>query len=64
MVRKHTELEVYQRAFAAAMQVFELSKAFPKEETYLRLIRSGALRGPFVPTLVRHGGNGSMKLIS
>lgn len=34
MVTRHTELEVYQRAFAAAMRLFELSKAFPKEETY------------------------------
>jgi four helix bundle protein len=31
---RHTDLEVYQRAFNAAMQVFELSKAFPKEERY------------------------------
>lgn len=34
MVVRHTELEVYQRAFAAAMKLFELSKKFPKEETY------------------------------
>jgi four helix bundle protein len=27
-------LEVYRKAFAAAMKVFELSKKFPKEETY------------------------------
>jgi four helix bundle protein len=30
----HTELEVYRKAFDAAMQIFELSKRFPKEETY------------------------------
>jgi four helix bundle protein len=30
----HRDLEVYQRAFKAAMTVFELSKRFPKEETY------------------------------
>lgn len=30
----HTELEVYQKAFAAAMEIFELTKRFPKEETY------------------------------
>jgi len=34
MVTKHTELDLYKRAFAAAMQLFELSKKFPKEETY------------------------------
>ncbi|MFO7680410.1 MAG: four helix bundle protein [Chloroflexota bacterium] len=33
-VRAHHELDVYQRAFEAAMQVFELSKGFPREETY------------------------------
>jgi four helix bundle protein len=31
---KHTELEVYKKAFAAAAEIFELSKKFPKEETY------------------------------
>jgi four helix bundle protein len=30
----HNELIVYQKAFDAAMQIFELSKTFPKEETY------------------------------
>jgi four helix bundle protein len=30
----HRDLEVYQKAFDAAMRIFELSKAFPKEETY------------------------------
>lgn len=34
LVRTHTELEVYQRAFEAAMRVFVLSRDFPKEETY------------------------------
>ncbi len=33
-IRTHRDLEVYQRAFDAAMQIFELSKSFPKEETY------------------------------
>ena len=32
--RVRRDLEVYQKAFDAAMQIFELSKAFPKEETY------------------------------
>jgi four helix bundle protein len=34
MVRRHEDLEVYQLAFSAAMQVFELSQKFPKEERY------------------------------
>ena len=33
-IREHTELEVYKKAFDAAMLIFELSKTFPKEETY------------------------------
>ncbi len=33
-LRRHTELEVYQRAFKAAMCVYELSRGFPKEERY------------------------------
>jgi four helix bundle protein len=33
-IRKHTELEVYKKAFDAAMQIFQASKSFPKEETY------------------------------
>ena len=34
MVLKHQDLEVYRKAFEATMQIFELSKRFPKEETY------------------------------
>jgi four helix bundle protein len=30
----HRDLEVYKKAFDAAMQIFDLSKSFPKEETY------------------------------
>ena len=33
-IKKHTELEVYKRAFAAAMALFGASKIFPKEERY------------------------------
>jgi four helix bundle protein len=33
-VRTHRDLDVYRRAFAVAMRVFEASKQFPKEETY------------------------------
>src|SRR5262245_45555155 len=33
-IMNHGDLDVYQRAFEMAMRVFELSKSFPKEETY------------------------------
>jgi four helix bundle protein len=34
IVKLHQDLEVYQLAFAAAMETFELSKKFPVEERY------------------------------
>jgi four helix bundle protein len=34
VVRSHRQLQVYRRAFEAAMQIFELSKGFPREEMY------------------------------
>ena len=33
-IREHTDLEVYKKAFDAAMLIFEITKKFPKEETY------------------------------
>jgi four helix bundle protein len=33
-IRGHTDLEVYQLAFRAAMRIFEISKRFPAEERY------------------------------
>jgi len=34
VIRRHTELEVFQRSFDAAMDLFWLSKKFPIEERY------------------------------
>lgn len=34
MVKKHTELTVYQKSFDASMVLFQISQGFPKEETY------------------------------
>ncbi len=33
-IENHTDLLVYQKAFDAALRIFEVSKSFPKEETY------------------------------
>ncbi|MBC8160510.1 MAG: four helix bundle protein [Roseiflexaceae bacterium] len=30
----HTDLDVYQKALESAMHIFELSRSFPREETY------------------------------
>ena len=34
LVTRHQDLDVYRKAFEAAMRIFEISKGFPKEETY------------------------------
>ena len=39
------DLEVYQRAFAAAMRIFEVTKEFPVEERYSRYNRKLCLKG-------------------
>jgi four helix bundle protein len=33
-ISRHQDLEVYKKAFTAAMEIFAVSKSFPKEETY------------------------------
>jgi four helix bundle protein len=33
-VKDYHELQVYQLAFESAMQIFEMTRAFPREETY------------------------------
>jgi four helix bundle protein len=33
-IRQHSELDVYKKAFDAATTIFEVSKKFPREETY------------------------------
>ena len=33
-IRTHRELDVYQLAFKVAVEIYNLSKSFPKEETY------------------------------
>jgi four helix bundle protein len=33
-IKTHRDLQVYQKALDAAMRMFEVSKKFPKEETY------------------------------
>ena len=33
-IRSATDLNVYQKAYALAMEIFQVSKSFPKEERY------------------------------
>ena len=34
IIKTHWELKVFQKAFDASMQIFEISRSFPKEEKY------------------------------
>ena len=34
LIRSHRDLEVYQMAFQASMQIFRLTRGFPVEERY------------------------------
>jgi four helix bundle protein len=34
VIRSHRDTEIYELAFDSAMQIFELSRSFPKEERY------------------------------
>ena len=34
LVKSHRDLGVYRRAFTASMEIFELSRRFPREEAY------------------------------
>jgi four helix bundle protein len=31
---RHQDLDIYKKSFEAAMEIFEISKSFPKEETF------------------------------
>jgi four helix bundle protein len=33
-IQSHRDLRVYQMSFSASMKIFEVTKAFPKQETY------------------------------
>jgi four helix bundle protein len=34
LIRTHRQLDVYRRSFAAAMEIFRLTRSFPREEVY------------------------------
>ena len=48
MLRGHRDLKVFQLAYRLAMEIFQLSKSFPREEVYSltdQIRRSSAERG-------------------
>ena len=52
------ELAVYQKASHVTQRIFELSKSFPKEETYALRTKSVGPPGRSAARLLRHGGSG------
>ena len=58
---RHQDLEVYRKAFEAAMRIFEISKKFPKEETYSLTDQIGVLHVRSAPILPKRGANAVTK---
>ena len=58
-IRSHRQLDVYQIAFDAAVEIYNLSKSFPKEETYSltdQIRRSSrSVCAKFPRQIVQHG---------
>ncbi len=59
-IRRHTELKVYERAFAAAMSIFDATKSFPKEERY-SLVDGSTVVGLCVQILPKRGESDDTK---
>ncbi len=60
-ITRHQNLDVYKRSFQAAMQIFEVSKQFPKEETYSLTDQIRVLRDQSALTWRRRGVNDVMR---
>ena len=56
-ILRHQDLLVYKKAIKAAMEIFEVSKSFPKKRLTHLLIRYVDHRGLFLQILPKHGGN-------
>ena len=65
VVRTHFDLDVYQRAFDGAMQIFELSRRFPAEERYSLTAKFAGRPAASVRTLPKPGASdGTRRLLS
>lgn len=58
MLRGHRDLKVYQLAYKLAMEIFHLTKTFPREELYSLTDRPAA----FLPTPLRDFENGVIRI--
>jgi len=64
MVRVYRDLEVYQTAFASAMEIFEVSKTFPVAERYSLTDQIRGLQDRCAPTWAKRGVNAVIKQLS
>ncbi|HLA96578.1 MAG TPA: four helix bundle protein [Pyrinomonadaceae bacterium] len=63
-ILRHQDLLVYRKAFEAAMQIFELSKSFPKEETYSLTDQIADLHVPYQLISRKHGESEDIRPLS
>jgi hypothetical protein len=60
-IQQHTDLEVYKKAFDAAMAIFEATKKFQRRRSILSLIKSGDRHGQSVQIWRRLGESGAIR---
>ena len=63
IIKSAKDLDVYKKAYALAMKIFEISKNFPKEEKYSLTSQSDVHPDQFVLIFERPGQRGVMKHI-
>lgn len=63
-VKSAKELEVYKLAYKQAMEIFEISKQFPKEEKYSLTIRFADHLVRYAKICVKPGQNANILLFS
>jgi len=63
-IKSPKDLIVYQKAYAVAMKIFEVSKSFLRKKNTRLPIKSGVLLDRFVQICERHGQSESTKPIS
>jgi len=61
MLRGHRDLKVYQLAYKLAMEIFHLSKSFPRDEIYSL---TDQIRSIFAECCCKHRGGFSQAAIS
>ena len=57
------DLIVYQKAFALAMEIFEITKKFPKEETYSLIDQLGEVHALCADASLSHIEKGNIRHI-